>query len=291
MKFPDNLQRFMFEHAAIRGELVRLDTTWRAVLERHNYPPVVRNLLGELMAAAALLSATLKFKGSLILQIQGSGPVSLLVVESTSDRTLRGMAQWTGTPDSMSFPQLVGEGRFVITIDPKENGQRYQGIVSLEGQTVSEALENYLARSEQLDSRLWLAADDQRAAGMLLQKMPNRVEEDSDMWDRATHLGATLKRAELLELPASEIIRRLYHEEDVRLFDGETVQFHCNCSRERVANALRLLGYDEIRSILDERNAIDVDCEFCNQHYRFDSVDAEQLFAAGSDTPASPTRH
>ena len=170
MKPRDTLQRFVFEHAAIRGEIVHLDSAWRAVLERHDYPPAVRNLLGELMAAAVLLSAMLKFNGSMILQIQGNGPVNLLVVESTSERTLRGMAQWSGELASMPFPQLVGQGKFVITIDPKEEGQRYQGIVSIEGETVSEALENYLARSEQIDSRLWLAADTEQAAGMLLQK-------------------------------------------------------------------------------------------------------------------------
>lgn len=287
----DSLQRFVFEHAAIRGELVHLDSTWRAVLDRHDYPPAVRSLLGELMAAAALLSAILKFNGSLILQIQGSGPVNLLVVESTSERTLRGMAQWTGALEPMPFPALVGEGRFVITIDPREGGQRYQGIVSLEGETVSAVLENYLARSEQLDSRLWLAADTRQAAGMLLQKMPGSRDEDSDMWARATHLGATIKRDELLGLPAREIIRRLYHEEDVRVFDSETVRFRCSCSRERVVNVLRMLGYDEVQSILRERGAIDVDCEFCNQHYTFDPVDAEQLFASDLATRISPTQH
>jgi len=291
MTSSDSLQRFLFEHAAIRGELVHLDATWRAALERHDYPPAVRGLLGELMAAAALLSATLKFNGSLTLQIQGSGPVGLAVVEATSERTLRGMAHWTGEPDPMPFPALVGEGRFVITIDPREGGQRYQGIVSLEGDTVSAALENYLTRSEQLDSRIWLAADTQHAAGMLLQRLPDRHDEDADTWNRATHLGATLTRDELLSLPAPEIIRRLYHEEDVRVFDRENMRFHCGCSRERVANVLRMLGYDEVQSILHERGKIDVDCEFCNHHYTFDRVDSEQLFAAESAAPASPTRH
>lgn len=289
----DSLQRFVFEHAAIRGEIVHLDSAWRAVLERHDYPPAVRNLLGELMAAAALLSATLKFTGSMILQIQGNGPVGLLVVESTSERTLRGMAQWSGTPESMSFSQLVGEGKFVITIDPKESGQRYQGIVSIEGDTVSQALENYLIRSEQLDSRIWLAADNQQAAGMLLQKLPRdeTEDEDSDMWTRASYLGATLTPQELLNLPARDIIHRLYHEEDIRLFDGEPLRFQCSCTRERVVNVLRMLGYDEVRSIITERGAVDVDCEFCNQHYRFDSVDVEQVFAAHVPSSISPTRH
>jgi len=291
VKAPDRLQRFLFEHAAIRGELVHLDTAWQAVLDRHDYPPPVRDLLGELMAAAALLSNILKFDGSLILQIQGRGPVSLLVVESTSQHTLRGMAQWTGDPQPSSFPELVGDGRFVITIDPKGKAQRYQGIVELEGETVAAALENYLTRSEQLDSRLWLAADTRQAAGLLLQKMPGKTDEDHDLWDRAIQLGATLRREELLALPAGEIIHRLYHEEDIRLFESQPVQFHCGCTRARVANALRLLGYNEVQSILEERGAIDVDCEFCNQHYTFDKVDAEQLFAAENSRPASPTRH
>jgi molecular chaperone Hsp33 len=292
VKPQDTLQRFVFEHAAIRGEIVHLDNAWRAVLERHAYPPAVRTLLGELMAAAALLAATLKFNGSMILQIQGNGPVNLLVVESTSERTLRGMAQWSGELTPMSFPELVGEGKFVITIDPKEEGQRYQGIVSIEGETVSAALENYLARSEQIDSRLWLAADTEQAAGMLLQKMPAAVhDEDSDMWQRAAHLGATITRDELLDLSAREILHRLYHEEDVRLFEGEVVRFQCSCTRDRVVNVLRMLGYDEVRSIIAERGAVDVDCEFCNQHYHFDSVDVEQLFAAHTPAAISPTRH
>jgi len=291
VKQLDTLQRFVFEQAAIRGEIVHLDSSWRAVLELHDYPPAVRNLLGELMAAAVLLSAMLKFNGSMILQIQGNGPVNLLVVESTSERTLRGMAQWSGDLASMPFPQLVGQGKFVITIDPREEGRRYQGIVSIEGDTVSEALENYLARSEQIDSRLWLAADTEQAAGMLLQKMPAGHDTDADMWQRTAHLGATITRDELLELPARDILHRLYHEEDMRLFESEAVRFHCSCTRERVVNVLRMLGYDEVHSIITERGAVEVNCEFCNQHYRFDSVDVEQVFAASTPDAISPTRH
>lgn len=291
MSNGDTLQRFVFDRAAVRGELVHLDAAWRTVLERHHYPEPVRDILGELMAAAALLSATLKFNGSLTLQIQGNGPVNLLVVESTSDHTLRAMAQWNGAPAPGPFPALVGEGRFVITIDPREGGQRYQGIVALEGETVAAALENYLARSEQLDSRIWLASDSSQAAGMLLQRLPDDREPDLEMWNRAALLGATLTRDELLTLPAREIIRRLYHEEDIRVFKSEMLRFHCSCTRERVANVLRMLGYDEVQSILIERGAVDVDCEFCNQHYTFDSVDAEQLFASSISEQARSTRH
>ena len=282
----------MFEHAAVRGEIVHLDATWKAVLDRRDYPLALRTVLGELMAAAALLSATLKFSGSLIMQIQGGGPVRLLVVECGADLTMRAMAHWDGDlAEGATLPELVGEGRFVITIDPKKGRQTYQGIVDLEGGSVAAVLENYMQRSEQLDTRIWLAADSYGAAGMLLQKMPDSPEADTDAWNRAVHLGATVKRRELLDLPAREIIHRLYHEEDIRLFDSSPVHFGCTCSRERVANTLRMLGYDEVRSLLDEIGYIEADCEFCNHHYVFDAVDAEQVFASDVVDPASHTRH
>jgi len=288
----DSLQRFMFEHAAVRGEIVHLEATWKAVLERRDYPPALRTVLGELMAAAALLSATLKFSGSLIMQIQGGGPVRLLVVECGADLTMRAMAHWDGDlAEGAALPELVGEGRFVITIDPKKGRQTYQGIVDLEGGSVAAVLENYMQRSEQLDTRIWLAADSHGAAGLLLQKMPDGPEADTDAWNRAVHLGATVKPRELLDLPAREIIHRLFHEEDIRLFDSSPVHFGCTCSRERVANTLRMLGHDEVRSLLDEIGYIEADCEFCNHHYVFDAVDAEQIFASDVAGPAGHTRH
>lgn len=292
MKQSDSLQRFMFEHAAVRGEIIHLDATWKAVLERRDYPLALRTVLGELMAAAALLSATLKFSGSLIMQMQGGGPVKLLVVECGADLTMRAMAHWDGDlAEGAALPELVGEGRFVITIDPKKGRQTYQGIVDLQGGSVAAVLENYMQRSEQLDTRIWLASDANGAAGMLLQKMPDGPEADTDAWNRAVHLGATIKPQELLDLPARAIIHRLFHEEDIRLFDSTPVHFGCTCSRERVANTLRMLGYDEVRSLLEEIGYIEVDCEFCNHHYVFDAVDAEQVFASDDAGPASHTRH
>lgn len=281
----------MFEHAAVRGEIVHLDTTWRAVLERREYPPALREMLGELAAAAALLAATLKFKGSIVMQMQGDGPVKLAVVEYRDDLTMRAMAHWEGEVESGSLREMIGNGRFVITIDPKQGRQAYQGIVELTGGSIAEALEGYMLRSEQIETRLWLAADSERAAGMLLQKLPGAVDEDSDAWPRAVQLGATVSRRELLGLQARQLIRRLFHEEDIRLFDAQRVHFHCPCSHDRVAAMLRMLGHAEVQSILAEQGAIEVDCEFCNKHYRFDGVDAEQLFAAEVVTKASPTRH
>ena len=291
MNTPDTLQRFVFEQAPVRGEIVHLDATWRAVLDRHDYPPVLRELLGELMAAAALLSATLKFSGSLIMQMQGTGPVKLLVVECNSDMTLRATATWEGELISPRLADLLGGGRFAITIDPQQVGQSYQGIVDLEGDSVAEVLQNYMTRSEQLDTRLWLAADATHAAGMLLQRLPGNPHEDDEAWNRAQILGGTVTRGELLALPAVEVVRRLYHEEDVRLFESSPVSFRCSCSRERVTDMLRMLGYDEVKSVVAEQGSVEVDCEFCNRHFGFDAVDVEQIFAAEVVTPASSARH
>jgi molecular chaperone Hsp33 len=286
----DSLRRFLFEDASIRGELVHLDTSWRTVLEKHDYPPVLRGIMGELIAAAVLLAATLKLQGSLILQIQGKGAIKLLVVECDGDLQLRATAKWEGEVHG-GLAEMVGDGRFVITLDPKDGQKAYQGIVALEGGSVAEILQNYMSRSEQLETRLWLAADGRCAAGMLLQKLPEQKENDADAWQRATQLADTLKREELLTLRARELIRRLYHEEDMRLFDAQGVSFHCTCSREKVAAMLKMLGQEEIDGILAERGNIEIHCEFCNHRYEFDKVDAAQLFSAGYMTEVSGTRH
>jgi molecular chaperone Hsp33 len=287
----DSLQRFLLESTPVRGEIAHLDATWRAVLERRNYPAPLERLLGEMMTAAALLSATLKFEGSLIMQMQGSGPVQLLVVEATSEQTLRATAKWDGELPDGNVTDLLGSGRFVISIVPSSGRQAYQGVVSIEGETIAQVLEHYMAQSEQLETRLWLASNSNQAAGMLLQKLPATLSEDADAWNRATRLGETIKPEELLSLPAPEIIRRLYHQEDVRVFEPRPVAFRCSCSHDRVTSMLRMLGHDEVRSIIEERGNVEVDCEFCGRHYVFDAVDAEQVFAADVILPAEKTRH
>lgn len=303
----DTLQRFLFENIAVRGELVSLDTTWQAVLERHDYPTPIQKVLGELMAAVSLLMATLKFEGQLIAQIQGDGPVSLLVVEGTSNNTLRATASVKDQEHDFSnatLQDIFGDARLVITLEP-EKGERYQGIVALSGKNLAAALTDYLLRSEQLDTNIWLVADEKRAAGLLIQKLPETsktkqaeniltmTEEsgDVDAWNRIQQLSATIKDEELLELDAKEIIHRLYHEEDIRLFDGEAISFHCNCSRERVANMLLSLGIDEVKSMIEDLTNINVACEFCNHNYSFDAVDAEQLFASDVTYQATKTEH
>lgn len=291
----DTLQRFLFEHAPVRGELVQLAATWQAVTERHYYPPPLRRVLGELMAAGALLAATLKFEGTLILQLHGNGPVKLIVVECAAGHAMRATAKWAGDiPDGQTagnLRALLGNGRFVINLVRGSGQQSYQGVVDLDADNVAAALEHYMAASEQIETRLWLACDDTRAAGLLIQKLPGRESTDADAWSRAGHLAATVQPQELLALEPQALLRRLFHEEDLRVFEPRPVYFRCSCSRERVTGMLRMLGHDEVRSVIAERGEVEVHCEFCNRRYAFDPVDAEEIFAAVVAAPARKTRH
>lgn len=291
----DSLHRFLFEQAPIRGELVHLDESWRSVIERHNYPDKLRDMMGELTAAAVLLAATIKLKGSLILQIMGKGAVKLLVVECSGDMKLRATAKWSGDLTQGSFADLIGDGQFAITLDPKNGTQPYQGIVEINGECVADILQNYMKQSVQLDTHLYLAADGLHAAGMLLQKLPetddHTTQQDTDNWERAVILAATLKFEELLSLSSKTIIERLYHEDDIRLFDAQKVSFSCSCSRDNVARMLQMLGREEADSILAERDEIEVHCEFCNQRYEFDKVDTEIMFVGTVVMPPSESRH
>jgi molecular chaperone Hsp33 len=287
----DTLQRFLFENAPIRGELTRLAATWQAVTERHDYPPPLRRVLGELMAAGALLAATLKFNGTLILQLHGNGPVKLIVVECSSDHAMRATAKWEGEIPEGGLRALLGSGRFAISLVPESGQQNYQGIVDLDADSVAAALEHYMATSEQIETRLWLACDEHSAAGLLLQKLPERDAADSDAWPRAGQLAATLTAEELLGLEPRQLLHRLFHEEDLRVFDPRPVYFRCSCTRERVVGMLRMLGREEVRSVVAERGEVEVRCEFCNRRYAFDAVDSEEIFAAASTGAAPPTRH
>ncbi|MDE2090649.1 MAG: Hsp33 family molecular chaperone HslO [Gammaproteobacteria bacterium] len=285
----DSLRRFIFEKLPVQGRHVHLDASWRAVLERQEYPSPVRALLGEAMAAMTLLSATLKFDGVITLQLRGNGPVHLLVVQCTSRLSLRGLARWHGELPDSNFQQLLGDGRLAITIEPA-NGERYQGIVPLEGETLAACLECYFQRSEQLPTRLWLTADKESAAGMLLQVIPER-ERNLDAWQHVTVLAETITSKELETLPAQELLQRLYHEEDVMLFEATPVAFRCQCSRERIETTLRSLGADEMHSILREQGKVHVDCEFCGRRYEFDEVDIAALLSTPQSMPVSEVRH
>ena len=290
----DTLQKFMIDQSLVRGELVEITDTWQQIQSRRQYPRAVKTMLGEMLSAAALLSANLKFNGAIILQIHGDGPVQLLVVECDADLKLRAMAKLredATVEDDATLQQLVnlhGEGRFAITLDPNDKmpgQQAYQGIVALDGDSVATVIENYMLRSEQLDTRLWLAADDTVSRGLLLQKLPAEggtdvpVADDNDTWDRIVMLASTLSQNELLSTDIMTLLQRLYWEESIRVFEPRHPVFQCSCSRERVGNMLKMLGQEEIDSALEELGQLAVDCEFCGQHYGFDKVDCTQLFA------------
>jgi molecular chaperone Hsp33 len=292
----DALQRFVFDNTPIRGNIVQLNHTFNTALQHQNCPPVLRAALGELMAASALLAATLKMQGALVLQVQGKGLVKLLVVECNADLSMRATAKWASDSsiDELSaadFVDLIGEGHFVITLDPKDGGQTYQGVVPLEGNSISEILQNYMQRSEQIETRIWLACDQQSAAGMLLQKLPDLPEQDADAWTRTGYLAETMRQEELLGLEPEDLLQRLFNQEDVRLFDAQPVKFHCSCSRNSVSSMLQLLGQQEVESIIEERGSIEVHCDFCNKDYEFDKVDVEQLFSASVVVPGSQSKH
>lgn len=272
----DALIRFVFESVGVRGELVYLGSAWQAAQEGREYPAIVARQLGQGMAAAVLLSATIKLEGSLILQAQGDGPLHTLVAQATRDRALRGLAHWRGEVPAGDLRAVFGKGKLVMTAEATGR-ERYQGIVPLEGHDLSAALEIYFERSEQLPTRLWLAADEARAAGMLIQRLPTASGADED-WTRICALAATLTEAELLNLSHDTLLRRLFHEEQVRLFESEPLVFRCGCSRERIEDALRAMGSEEVEAILAEQGAVQVDCEFCNRRYRFDAVDFAALF-------------
>ncbi len=289
----DSLQRFVFERARVRGELVRLDETWRELQRRRDYPDAVRSALGELTAASVLLAATVKFEGgALVLQIQGGHPVDLLVVECTADLTLRAMARWDGAAGPLLgeaaskavLHDLAAGGRCVITIDPGPGLTAYQGIVPLEGRTTAQVLQRYMARSEQIGTLFSLAAGDTRAAGLLLQQLPDAggkpaADADPDLWNRVAHHLQTLSRDELLTLPERDILRRLFHQEDLRLFEDVPVRFGCRCSHERVAGVLRMVGRDEVQQALAELGTMHVTCEFCGKRYGFTREQAERALA------------
>ena len=287
----DNLQRFIFDNAPVRGEWVSLQDSWQQVTSRREYPPAIKQLLGEMMAAAALLAATVKIEGRLVLQIKSTGPVTLMMVECTSNNTLRAFAQWDGDiADDAGLSEVTGEGTLAITIEVEGAKQPYQGVVSLQGDSIVAVLETYFQQSEQLDTRIWLVANDNAVAGLFLQQLPSddsADHDDEESWSRISQLAATVTETELLELGVGTLLYRLFNEEECRLLTATDLQFSCNCSRDRVAKTISLLGEQDAIDLLEERGEIEVACEFCNEHYHFDKVDVAQIFVDETDNTAS----
>lgn len=281
----------------MRGVLVRLGASWREVASRAAYPSAVRHLLGQSLAASALLTGQIKFEGALSLEFKSSGDLRLLFAECTDNGRLRGLArhQPATFADSIDLAAQPG-GTLAITIGNVESGRRYQGLVDLDRPDLAAALEGYFERSEQLPARLILAVNERTSAGLLLQKLPQEGGAgevgDADGWNRACHLAATLGEHELLHLPAEEVLVRLFHQENVRVFEPSRLAFGCSCSADRVEGMLRALGADEAQAALDANEGIvEVTCEFCAAQYRFDPVDIEQVFSDKPVAPGSPSNH
>lgn len=290
----DVLHRFLLERAGVRGALVRLGPAWREVAARADYPPDVHAVLGEVLAASALLTGNIKLDGALSVELKSSGALRLLFAECTDRGRLRGLARWNEPlPEPLALNALPDAG-MAITIGNVERGQRYQGLVDLQHAGVAEALENYFIQSEQLPARILLAANDVYAVGLMLQKMPDEgghhAAEDDDAWNRIVHITATLGAEELLATTPEQLLYRLYHEESVRLFEPRSLAFGCSCSRERVSGMLRSLGRDEVEAALAAHgDEIEVICEFCAQRYHFDRIDAELLLSNNAAPPVPDT--
>lgn len=294
MPSNDLLNRFIFDDCDIRGELVTLGKSYREILNHNVYPPAIQKLLGEFLAAVGLLSSTLKFDGVIILQARGEGAISTIMAECNHHNNIRGIVRLRDDVEltetlaqTGSMQELLGKGVLVITIEPKRTEnfggklERYQGVVPLEKETLAGCLEDYFQQSEQLATRLWFAADTEHASGFLIQALPQQLktnaDENRDHWETIETLADTITPEELLGLDHEQILYRLFHEQPVRVFEPTQVQFKCSCSRERSESALLALGKDEVEELLIEKGTIDIDCQFCNQHYHFSPADVRIL--------------
>lgn len=272
LKHADSSQRFLFDGTDIRGELVRLNSSFTQTVRGHGYPPAVQRLLGEFLAATVLLASTIKYDGRLVLQARGEGLISLVMAECSSEGDVRGIVRYDTPPETDDFRVLVGNGTLAITVDSRK-GEPYQGIVALHGNSLADCLAQYFAQSEQLATKFFIAADDDQVAALLLQQLPANVVRDAEareaQWQHVAALAHTLRKEELLDLENTTLLHRLYHQESVRLFDPGSLRYQCSCSRERTAGALLAIGREQVEEILAEQGDVSMTCEFCGTHYSF----------------------
>ncbi len=285
------LTPFIFPELAVRGAITRASESWRDWITHRIYPETVQNLLGQAIAVAPLMASTIKFEGKLSLQAEGDGAIPMLVVQADHLLEVRGMARWKGEIGGAPNPVLFGSGRLGLIIEPAGEGPRYEGIVPLEGETLSSCLAGYFRQSEQLETHLNLAADELSIGGLILQRMPAEKTGDSDAWPRLLALAETLTEEELLGLSAEEIINRLFHEETVEVFPQRQVTLRCRCSHGRTSELLLNMGEAEVQSILAEQGQVEMECGFCGQRYVYETTDVEQLFAAQHSQPPTDSRH
>lgn len=279
MQDKDSLQRFMFENAAIRGEIAHIDTTFAEIMNQRTYPPFIHNLLGEALVSCLLLSGSVKFEGELSLQFQSDKRLPLLLVQCDNQLNLRGFVKFEENLDIKEYAAAFLKGQMVLTMNQYNQTQTYQSILPIQSTSMGENLMHYFAQSEQLTTKIWLAVNEQQAAGMLLQLMPGQDTQQREyFWEYAIQIGQTITENELLNLDNATLLHRLYHEEELRLFDPRFTRFKCRCSPEKMQQILTVLGEEQIKQLLQEKGKIDVTCEFCNHHYSFDEIDITMLF-------------
>lgn len=282
MKESDTLQRFMFEHASIRGEIAHLDETYKTIMNQHPYPKDVKHLLGEALVSCVLLSGSIKFEGEISLQFNGDDRLPFLIVQCNHDLKVRAYAKYQEpdtTQENIDYQEAFLNGKMVITINQYNKTKTYQSIVPIFSSAMSENIMHYFAQSEQLSTRVWLAVDDNHAAGMILQLMPGQdTLQKEQFWEYAVHLGETITEKELIALDNPTILHRLYHETELRLYRARPIAFECRCSPEKMKKVLTILGKEDINHLIEEKGSVDVCCDFCNQSYSFDAIDVAMLF-------------
>lgn len=279
------VQRFLFKELNIRGQHIQLQESWQEMIKDRHYPACITKLLGELTAISVLLANGMKHKGRITMQIQGSGPISLLVVDVTHDLKIRGVAKTNkDITTENSLDELFGDGQILMTLENTQTEHHFQSYVPREGNSVAEAFETYLSQSEQLPSKIWLAADENSIGGVLIQKMPETDGHDEDGWQRIMQLATTVKDEELTSLASEELLHRLFHEELLELFAADNVVYECPQDKERVTNMLLSLGEEEVRKVLAEQGEIVIHNEMCNYHIRFNKDDIDALFAKDKQT-------
>ncbi|KTD64759.1 Hsp33 family molecular chaperone HslO [Legionella spiritensis] len=279
MKETDTLQRFLFENASIRGEITHLETTYQTIMAQRPYPAMVRNLLGEALISCLLLTGSIKFEGELSLQFQGDKRLPLLLVQCDHQLNIRAFAKYEEGLEIADYADSFLQGRMVLTINQYQNTQAYQSMVPISSTSMSENLMHYFAQSEQVASRVWLAVNEERVAGMLLQLMPGQdTLQREQFWEYAVQLGQTVSEQELLTLDNQTLLHRLYHETELRLFNSRPVQFQCRCNHDKMRQVLKILGEKEAGELLKEQGNIEVRCDFCNSCYTFDAIDVAVLF-------------
>ena len=288
MNEKDTLQRFMFEHASIRGEIAHLDEVYKTILSQRSYPPMVKKLIGEALVSCLLLTGSIKFEGEVTLQFRGDKRLPLLIIQCDHLLQIRGFAKYE-EGENIDYNAAFLDGNMALTINQYNQTQAYQSVVPINSLSMGENLMQYFAQSEQVASRVWLAVNDEMAAGMLLQLMPDQDSQQREQfWEYAVQIGQTISEHELLTLDNPTILHRLYHETELRLYSARHVRFQCRCTEDKMKQALTVLGEAEVRTLLQEKGEVEVACDFCNRRYVFDAIDVTMLFRINASAKSPP---